>query len=67
MASKMTIEHDPYLTVSSMTEDDCAAFVESLFGIPRERIERIEDHAPAVGDRYKPGARIFHVYLRPKS
>jgi hypothetical protein len=60
------IERDEYLMVAAMDEASATAFVAETFGIAPERVARVVDMGEAKGDRYKDGARIFHVYTVPE-
>jgi hypothetical protein len=61
----IAIEHDPFIRVVAMNADGAREFCVNEFGMDPTRIDRIEDGGLASPrDRYKTGARTWHVYTR---
>lgn len=59
----MQFERDPFLTVVAMSRDDAAAFPAKELGIlkPVVRVDYVKQADP---NRYRFGAKVFHVYMQ---
>jgi len=64
VASKF--KYEPFVRVGAMSSDDARDFVVREFGVDPARIYLIKDGGPANPERYKPGARVWHVYIGKK-
>lgn len=61
----IAIEHDPFILVVAMTADSAREFCVNGFGMNPALIDRIEDGGPSKQpEKYKTGARCWHVYTR---
>lgn len=59
---KIAFEPDAFLRVTAMDEAGARRFVTTWLKVPGKKIEKIVDAGPASNERYKEGARTFHVY-----
>lgn len=61
----MMIERDDFLRVVAMSAEGAREFCIHGFGMDPSRIDRIEEGGPSVQpDKYKDGARTWHVYTK---
>ena len=66
MAAKF--EPMPYLTVVAMDRQGAIDFSHRMFGLRPNQIDRVVDMGAAGRpEKYKPGARIWHVYQKEVS
>jgi hypothetical protein len=60
------IEHEKFIRIVSMDHESARKWAIDFFGIPEDQIKLVEDAGPAKpADKYKEGAREFHIYLYP--
>lgn len=62
------MQFEPFIRIVAMDPAGAKQFATEFFGMDPKEIDRIEDGGPArdPDQKYKAGAREFHLYKKPK-